>query len=278
MSLWTALLVFPVQPGPALRRARGSRLPAVAPVVLGLAIFAFFSIAQVAAGDAWACALTYARYAYATAAGGTVISVLALRVAGCEGNAWNLFGSACLAAAWTPFAFVGIVVSAQFFGAGPEAGVYAGLAVLVWGAAAGMAILAGDGAPEPGRLLVGTCLLLSGCLAGFWAAHRVPPAAAVNSVPSPIEAHNIKPGNMLLVRTESRPRAPCIVLLREPGTPEAVFAHLDHNGARTILGDVRRPPEMFQDWNIAGRVFFRFGGSGGWSVLGTEQTPQPSQD
>ena len=143
MKMITAIIkpfMFPLIPAPAARRLRGSHLAIGLPAVLSIGIGALFLAAGAAAGDAWACALTYARYGYGTAAGGTLAGLLALRVVSTEGSWKDLFGPACAAAAWAPFAFVGILGVAQFFGAGSAAGLYAGLAVLLWGAAACMAV------------------------------------------------------------------------------------------------------------------------------------------
>jgi len=238
----------------------------------------FFVVAGAGTNHSVAVGLTYARYAYGLALGGTVFGVLALRVAQLEATWKDLLGPACAAAAWLPFAFVTLLGIADALGAGAAAGLYAGLIVLVWGAAAGMGAIAGEEAPEPGRLLVATCIGLTGCLVGLGAMHRVPPAVPVTAVRAPFDGRNIRQGNILLVRSDPDARGPCVVLLREAGTAEAAFAFLDPNGNRTVLGDVTLQPKMLQDWNIAGRVFFRFGSPGGWSVVGTEQTPQMPQD
>lgn len=278
MSRWTALLLFPFLPAPAARRLQGSRVAVALPLLFAVLVGGFFVVAGAGTNDAVAVGLTYARYVYGLALGGTVFGILALRVAQREATWKDLVGPACAAAAWLPFAFVTLLGIADALGAGAAAGLYAGLLVLLWGAAAGMGAIAGEEAPEPGRLLVATCLGLTGCLLGLGAMHRVPPLVPVTAVRAPFDGRIVRQGNILLVRSDPDARGPCVVLLREAGTEEAVFVFLAPNGNRTVLGDVTLQPKMLQDWNIAGRVFFRLGGPGGWSVVGTEQTPKMPQD
>lgn len=278
MPRWTALLFFPFAPALAARWLQRSLVACTLPAVVGILIGTGFLVAGTSAGDAWATAGTYVRFTYAVAVGGTLCGLAALRLVGRDAGWKDLMGPGCAAAAWAPFAFVAFLVMAQALGAGAASGLYSGLLLLIWGAATGMAILSGEERSEPGRLLVGTCLALSGCLVGFWTAHRIPPPVPVQAVRSPFEADRIYPGQILLVRTGASVEGPALVLLRETGTNEAAFARLDRNGNRTLVGDISVTPKMLQDWNIAGRVFFRFGSPGAGSVVGTEQTPQVSQD
>jgi len=250
----------------------------VLPFLFAAVIALCLMVAGVHSGDAWVTAATFLRYVLGLAIGGTSLGMLSLRIVGRDATWKDLLGPSCAAAAWAPFVFVTFLGIAQLAGAGAASGLYAGLLVLLWGAAAGMGIVGGNDAVEPGRLLVATCLGLSGCLFGFWGSHQLSPEVSVTAVRAPFRTSDIRPGNVLLVRSDTTPVASSVVLLRETGTREAVFVTIDRNGYRTPLGKLSIERKMLQDWNIAGRVFFRFGSPGGWSVVGTEQTPQLSQD
>jgi hypothetical protein len=85
-------------------------------------------------------------------------------------------------------------------------------------------------------------------------------------------------GDLLLVRTEKSAKSAGLFLLRKPDSREAVVVRRDGNGTLTPFGSIQVRPEMLQDWNNAGRVFFQYGTGGGETVDPGKQTPKPSQD
>jgi len=270
---WTALLFFLFAPTLAARWLASSRVACAFPLLVAACIALALLGAGVETGDALATSLTFLRYSYGLAVGGALLSVVGTRLIGRTASVWDVFGPASAAAGWLPFAFVGFLGLAHLAGAGATAGLFAGLLLLLWGTAAGIGIIGGDDGGEPGRMLVAICLGLSGCLIGFWGAHSAPPPASVMVLRAPFESGAIRPGSVLLVRSDPAPPASALVLLREAGTREAVFVQLRADGSRIPLGEVTLAPQMLQDWNIAGRVFLRLGGPGVWGVVRAEQTP-----
>jgi hypothetical protein len=224
------------------------------------------------AGDAVASAASVLRYACGLAVGGTIFSVAAMRLLDRDAGWKDLFGPACGAAAWSPIVFVVLLWIFARAGMGPTAALYAGLLLLFWGVVAGMGIIGGNEGGEPGRLLVAACLGVTGSLAGLAVAHQIPPPVAVMALPAPFDDGTVRRGNFLLVRRTPDPHAPAMVLLRETGTREAIFAVIEKNGKRRPLGDTSATPKMLQDWNVAGRVFFQLGIQGGIGVVSAEQT------
>jgi len=273
-----ALLLFPFVPTRAAQRLGGGVLGALAPlaVLAGVAVYLFAK--GVAARDVLGAVLGLLRVLAGVSVGGLCAAWIGARVAAREASARELAGPVLAAAGWAPLVFVAFLLIGHAGGAGNAAALYAAIALLVWGVAAGFGILSGDADCEPGRLLVATCFGLGGVLIGLSAALAAPPAPPVQLVPSPVAEGTLRPGDLLLLGRAEPPAAGDLVLLRDPRSSEAVLASRESNGSLTPVGSIQVDRQKLQDWNIAGRVFFRFGAAGGASVGSAEQMPKPSQD
>ena len=118
---------------------------------------------------------------------------------------------------------------------------------------------------------------IGGVIIGLWCSYALPPQPWVFAIRQPVTAAPIQAGDFLLVRAGDTDDF-ALVLLREPDSAEAVLVRRAGNGSLTPVGEIQMDPQMLQDWNMAGRVFFRFGELGGESVGPGEQRAKPSQD
>jgi len=261
----------------AARRLQRTWHGAVVPLLAVLSAGAFLLSRGAAFGDAAAGALALLRLLAGVAAGGLTASLVAARLVGREASWRDLAGPVAAAAGWAPGLFLLVLFLARVAGAGAASAVYAGVALLVWGVAAGFGIVAGDDEGEPGRLLVGSCLGIGGVLIGLWLALAAPPRPGVLLVRAPVAEPPIRAGDVLLVRRQDARGSGDLLLLRDPRSAEAVLARR-RNGTLTPVGRIQVDPEKLQDWNVAGRVFFRLGTGGAGTVGRGEQSVKPSQD
>jgi len=278
VSPWLALLIYPFAPGIAARRLQGAWAGAVVPLVVTASAAVYLAEHGATTGDALAAAASLLRLLAGLSIGGACAAWIGARLAGREASARELAGPVLAAAGWAPCVFLAFLALAMAAGAGAATGVYAGIALLIWGVSAGIGIVAGEEECEPGRLLVASCLGLGGVLIGLWIALAAPPAPGVQAIRAPVPEAGIRAGDFLLVRAGNAPSDGALVLLRDPRSREAVLARRDRNGTLTPVGEIQVGPEKLQDWNIAGRVFFRFGTEGGGIVGPGEQSPKPSRD
>jgi hypothetical protein len=257
-----AVLLFPVRPAAATRVLR-SRPGAGAVVLLPpLAFGAYLAVRGCAAADA---VLT---------AGALLLVLAGLGLGGAVGCGAaglilrrpfevrpHLVG--CLVfAAWTVALFPALLALLATVGVGGLAGLAGGLALLVWGVVAGRGVLGDEGEADPGRGLVASCAGLSGallglCLAGWAATLLVWPWRA------PVAVDGARAGELLLVVRDASPGAADLVLA-EDAAGVTVLARRGPDGRLAPVGRVRSGAGP---WRPRGRVFFRFGGSWGGSVL-----------
>ncbi|MHC4941081.1 MAG: hypothetical protein ACYTHK_19260 [Planctomycetota bacterium] len=278
MPRWSALLLFPFVPTIAARRLQASRIALLVPFVVCTAVALYLWASGVTLDDAWLSGASLFRVLAGLAIGGLAAAWVGARVTGRVATFGELAGPCCAAAGWAPCVFFCLVTIGNAAHAGAAAGVYAGIGLLIWGVAAGMGIVGGDTEPEPGRLLVASCFGLGGVLIGLWAALAAPPEPWVQAVRAPVTEAPIRAGDVLLVRTEKAGSSEGLFLLVREGTREAIIARRARNGSLTPLGEIQLGPEMLQDWNTAGRVFFQYGAEGGQSVADREQRPKTSPD
>jgi hypothetical protein len=165
-------------------------------------------------------------------------------------------------AAWTAILFPVLLVLLTAAGAGGLAGLGSGLALLVWGVAAGLFVLGDDETTEPGRGLVASCGALSGALLGLFVAGW---AATLLVWPwrAPVAVGGARRGDLLLVVRDRSPGA-ADLLLAENAAGAAVLARRGPDGRLAPTGET---PAVAGPWQARGRVFFRFGGPWGGSVL-----------
>jgi hypothetical protein len=275
---WTALLLFPLIPTIAARRLQGAWHAAIVPVAVCAAVSGYLASHGVAGADALWSGASLLRVLLGMFVGGLVAAWIGARVVGRAASLRELAGPSLAAAGWAPCVFLLVVGIGHAASAGVAAGVYAGIALLIWGIAAGLGIIAGEEECEPGRLLVASCFGLGGVLIGLWVALAAPPAPWVQAVPAPVTEAPFTAGDLLLVRTEKSAESAGLFLLRKPDSREAVVVRRDGNGSLTPFGAIQVGSEMLQDWNNAGRVFFQYGTGGGETVDPGKQTPKPSQD
>jgi hypothetical protein len=273
-----ALILFPFVPTRAAERLAGSWLGAIVPALALLSVAVYLKAKGGGTGDVAAATVGLARVLGGVALGGLGASWIAARVAGREASMRALAGPVLAAAGWAPAVFVVFLLLMHAGGASSAAALFAGIALLIWGVAAGFGIVGGEEECEPGRLLVASCFGLGGVLIGLWVALAAPPAAPVQLVPSPVAREAIRPGDLLLVARSDADAEGDLVLLRDPGSHEAALAVRDRNGSLTPVGPIQVSREKLQDWNIAGHVFFRFGAGGGEIVVPAEQKPKRSRD
>ena len=248
------------------------------PLVPSVAAGLFLARQGCDAGDALWSALTVLRYLFAIAACGTLFSLVAVRIMDRAAGWKAMFGPACAAVAWAPFVFLLLLALYRATGAGAPAALYAGLTLLLWGVAAGTGIIGGEEGGEPGRLLVASCLGLSGCILGMFIAHRAPPPAPVLHERAPFTSDGIARGDFLLVRRGKNVPTGAIVLLRKRGSRQPLFARVAPDGKLALIGKVDARPNMLREWDIMGRVFFRLGSWHATDVVPSKQSPNVSQD
>lgn len=271
-----AVLLFPLRPGAATRALRSGRVAALVPLAPAVALFAYLHRKGCALEDAAVASGALGLVVVAMGALGALAAAPAGLVLGNTERTSARFLARltpCLvAAAWAPVVFLVFLFAARWLGSGATAALVAGLAALGWGVVAGVSLVGEGPHRDGGRAIVASCIGLAGALAGAWIG-LLAAREAVLVVPSPVAAESFHPGDLLLVRRGPVPEPGGLVLLRRPGTAEAVVARLENDGTARPLGDLRLPPEEFRNWDIAGRLFFKFGGGGGATVGKSGQTP-----
>ena len=262
MSPLRAVLLFPVRPAAATRALRGSRGAGAVVALPPCALGAYLAVRGCAPADALATAGALLLVTAGLGLGGALASGAARLVLQRPFEVRPHLACCLVFAAWTATLFPALLALLAVAGAGGMAGLGAGLALLVWGVVAGCGVLGAGEATEPGRGLVASCGALSGallglCLAGWAATQLVWPWRA------PIAVDGARRGDLLLVvRAESHVAAD--LLLAENAAGVAVLARSGADGRVVPIGRTRavRGP-----WQARGRVFFRFGGAWGGSVL-----------
>jgi hypothetical protein len=258
-----AVLLFPVCPAAATRALCGR--PGAGAVVLlpPLALGAYLAVRGCAAADA------------AVTAGALLLVILGLGLGGAfaGGLARLILGRpfavrphlvGCLAfAAWTVVLFPALLGLLAAAGLGGLAGLAGGLALLIWGVVAGRGVLGDDrGESDPGRGLVASCAALSGALLGLWVAGWLG-TQVVWPWRAPVAVDGARAGDLLLVVRDQSPDA-ADLLLADDALGAAVLARRGLDGRIVPVGRVR---DAEGPWRPRGRVFFRFGGAWGGSVL-----------
>lgn len=254
------------------RRAVGLLVPVVS-VALGAAYVAR------GGGDTdeiVATALSLGRLLGGLMLGGVAAAWVGARVVGRPATLRELIGPCAAAAGWAPFVYLAVLGIARLSGVGEPAPVYAAMALLLWGIAAGFGIVAGDHEVEPGRLLVASCFGLGGTILGIWAAHELPPALPVRAIRAPVEAPPVEVNRFVLVRSGDE-QGPLLVLTK-PGTRVRALARRNADGDLEPVGETVETLDSLRSWDITGRVFFQVGGPAGGGVLPSEQSTKPSRN
>jgi len=266
-----ALLLFPFRPADALPGLERAVAPWLAPFVPSAALGVFLLARGCAAGDALAAAGALLLGTVGAGLAGGLAAPLAATFTGAEFG-WNgRLGVGLLFAAWTALLFAVLVVLLQLAGAGVAAPLYGALVLVCWAVAVGSAVVAPPEGAEGGRGLVGGCLGLAGALAGFWAALLVVQAHLLLVVPAPSDGPGFERADALIVRRSASAHESRLLLLTERGGREAVLARVGSRGLEPSENvDIRSFAS--KNWDIAGYVFFRFGGPWGGSVVGSGQT------
>lgn len=213
----------------------------------------------------WAAA-TVLRVFLGMVFGGLLASWIGARLVGRAAQIRQLIAPVAVAAGWAPLIFLAFVWIGNVMEAGAASALYAGIALLIWGIAAGLGIIGGDDEPEPGRLLVASCLGFGGAILGAWTAHEMPPAPWVQAVPAPVSEGPFEQGRFLLIRAESVENRAAYLLMQDPDSSEAILVTRSATGELSAVGKIRPESAMFKKYDITGRVFFQIGNSDAGSV------------
>jgi hypothetical protein len=251
---------------------------AILPLLTTAGAWAYLRAGGASGVDATWAAATILRLFFGMIAGGAIASWIGARLIGRAALVSQVLGPAAVAAAWAPVVFLAFLWLGNAMDAAAASGLYAGIALLIWGIAAGFGIIGADEEPDPGRLLVASCLGFGGAILGAWAAHESPPGLWVRAVPAPVSEGGIEQGRFLLIRTNSAETGAAYLLLQDPDSREAVLVTRSAAGALTAVGEIRPDSRMFKKYNIAGRVFFQIGGPGSGSVALGEPTEKSSRN
>jgi len=257
-----AVLLFPVRPASATRALSGARVTAAVVLAPPCALGAYLSVRGCAPADALLTAVALFLAVVGLGLGGALAGGVAGIILGRPLRVRPHLVGCLVFAAWTAVLFPALLAVLAVAGAGGLAGLGSGLALLVWGVVAGRGVLGDDGALEPGRSLVASCTALSGALlglvvAGWGATQLVWPWRA------PVALEGARPGDLLLVVRDRSPGA-ADLLLAENAAGAVVLAR---RGADGRIAPVGGTPAGRGPWRARGRVFFRFGGAFGGSVL-----------
>jgi hypothetical protein len=278
VSSLSAILLFPFVPSIAARSLQSARWVVLLPVLTTAAAWIYLLAGGASAADAgWAAATVLRLYA-GLILGGVLASWIGARIVGRTARLSQLWGAASVAGAWAPLVFLAFLWFGNVVDAAAASALYAGIAVLIWGVAAGFGIISGDAEPEAGRLLVASCLGIGGSILGVWAAHEAPPRLWVRAVPAPVSEGPIEAGRFLLIRTNSAENNAAYLLLSDPASTEAVLVRRSPSGVTEPVGEIRPESRMIQKFDIAGRVFFQIGGSFAGSVSDSEQRDNSSRN
>jgi hypothetical protein len=267
-----ALLLFPFRPSDAIPSLEGRIAPYLAPLAPAAVLAAYLLARGAAAADALVAGAALLLCVAGAGLAGGLVAPLAARFTGATFRWTGRLGIGLLFAAWTAPLFVALVVALQWAGAGVAAPLYAALVLVCWAVAVGAAVVAPDEDSEGGRNLVGGCLGMAGALAGFWGALMLVQAHLLVVVPAPTDGPDFERADALVVRVSRNVQRGDLLLLRERNGREAVLARVGET-ALEPSGKVDSASFASREWDIAGRVFFRFGGRLGGSVVGGGQTP-----
>jgi hypothetical protein len=267
-----AVLLFPICPGSATRALSGARGAAAVVLAPPCGFGAYLSVRGCAPADALASEAALLLLVVGLGLGGALASGAAGLLLGRPVRVRPYLVGCLVFAAWTAVSFPALLAVLTAAGAGGLAGLGSGLALLVWGAVAGRGVLGDDGATEPGRGLVASCAALSGALLGLvvagWAATQL-----VWPWRAPVAVEGARPGDLLLV-VRDRSSGATGLLLAENARGVAVLAR---RGADGRIAPVGATPFGRGPWRARGRVFFRFGGAWGGSVLFRQHRPPGSR-
>jgi len=266
-----ALFLFFLRPGEATRALEGGVVAWFAPLPVSAAFFGYLAIRGCPAGDAAVAGLGLLGIVVGAGVVGGFATYPASLVTGASYTVRRRIGPCLLFAAWTAVLFAVLVAILQLSGVGAPSALYATLILVIWAVAAGAGVVAGD-QTEGGRALVGSCIGMAGALIGLWIALLAVQAQLLFVVPAPVKGPGFAPGDALLVRRQTVSAPPgTVVLMRRPGGPEALVAQVNAAGRPEALDSVNEPRLVLQQWDMVGRVFFHFGGSGGGSVVPVQQ-------
>ena len=267
-----ALLTFWAQPAEATRTLETSRAAWLAPLVPALALFCHLLTRGCKAPDAAASALALLLLVLGLGLGGGLATYPASFLTGATYRIRERVGPCLVFATWTAILFAAVVLFCRAVGVGAEAVLYTSIVLVVWGGAAGTALVMGPQTEDAGRALVGSCIGLAGALGGLWFALMLVHAQLVFVAPATIEVAGLEPGDTMLIRRVLAPPAGSIVLLQDGR--ETVLAKTGPKGVLIPLGNIAEATFRSHKWDVAGRVFFKFGGSwGGTVVLGGRSPP-----
>lgn len=266
-----ALLTFWAQPAEATRALETSRAAWFAPLVPALALFCHLSARGCEALDAAASALALLLLVLGLGLGGALATYPASFLTAATYRIRERAGPCLVFAAWTAILFAAVALFCRAVGVGAEAALYTSIVLVVWGGAAGTALVAGPQTEDAGRALVGSCIGLAGALGGLLLALMLVHAELVFVAPAPVEVAGLKPGDTMLIRRALAPPAGSIVLLQDGR--ETVLARAGSEGELTPLGNIAEATFRSHKWNVAGRVFFKFGGSWGGTVVFGGRSP-----
>lgn len=264
VSTVAALLLFPLRPQESLER-----IDRLAPPLLFLPLPAAAAGAALwwdgcAGSDALATAAAVLLTLLTTTLAGFGASWGASRISEADMPARRRLAGTALLTAWGAFLWALLSIFAGAFGIGQEGPLLAALIVLLWGLAAGIAVVGGPRIPEVARGWVASCTGMLGALAGLFLGALVATQSLVLAVPPPPASEDFGHSSLLLVRIDERPTPATVVLARNPETGRAVMARVvpgdgTQDTVLTPLTGTRHPPGSLAKLTIRGRVFYGIG-------------------
>jgi len=270
VSTLRAVLLYPIRPGDTARALAGRPLVLLLLLVPPAAAALGLLSRGVSIADAGATGLALLLVLVGLTLGGACASWPGARVAGARLPLRALLPVCAVAAFWAPLLLVALAFGLRAVGAGPAAVLVAALLVLLHGVACGFGIVRGDEVEDAGRGGVASCIGLSGALLALWIFLTGIQGSLVFVVraPVPLEASaggsTIEAGDLLLFRRCDRAPPGSLVLMRERGGREGVFARIRDAGDPVPLGTGPENSRLSPEWDIAGRAVFVFGASA-WS-------------
>jgi hypothetical protein len=263
-----ALLLFPFRPADAIEALESRVAPFLAPLVPAAAFSAYLWARGCTGGDAAVAGLALLGCVVAAGLAGGLASPLAAMFTGASFGWSGRIGISLLFAAWTAPLFALLIVLLQLVGAGVAAPLYAALVMVCWAVAVGAAVVAPEEGAEGGRGLVGGCLGMAAALVALWGALLLVQTNMLIIIPAPADGPGFERADALIVRVSPDTGPGELLLLRERYGREAVLARVGEDGLEPS-GKVDIEAFTSHTWDIAGRVFFRFGGAWGGSVVGS---------
>ena len=252
-----------------LRQESLERIEHIAPPLLFLMLPATAAGAALwqdgcAASDALATSAAVLLILAATTLAGFGASWAASRISETGMPARRRLAGTALLATWGACLWALLSVFARAFGVGPEGPLLAALVVLVWGLAAGIAVVGGPHIPEMTRGWVASCTGMLGALAGLVVGALVATQSLVLAVPPPPTSEDFGRSSLLLVRISERSTPGTVVLARNPDTGGAVVARVapGDSAQDTVLKPLtgtQHPPGSLAKLTVRGRVFYGIG-------------------